>query len=103
MPEMGRRARAGGGGGGGRVEVVEMEGHGREEISKEVDVTRTVGWFTTKYPVVVELSESGEVVASLKRLKEALRGIPMKGIGYGVLKYLGESAAVREELKRGGE
>jgi amino acid adenylation domain-containing protein/non-ribosomal peptide synthase protein (TIGR01720 family) len=86
---------------GERVQVVEMEGHGREEISQEADVTRTVGWFTTQYPVVVELSESGEVNESLKRVKEAMREIPMRGIGYGLLRYLGENAAVREELKRG--
>jgi non-ribosomal peptide synthase protein (TIGR01720 family) len=86
---------------GERVQVVEMEGHGREEISREVDVTRTVGWFTAKYPVVVELSASGAVVESLQRVKEALRGIPKKGLGYGLLRYLGESVAVREELKRG--
>jgi len=86
---------------GERVQAVEMEGHGREEISRELDVTRTVGWFTTKYPLVVELSESGAVVESLKRVKEALRGIPQRGIGYGLLRYLSEDAALREELQRG--
>nr|QEO74872.1 condensation domain-containing protein [uncultured bacterium] len=86
---------------GERVQVVEMEGHGREEISREVDLTRTVGWFTAKYPVVVELSESGEVVESLQQVKEALRGIPKRGLGYGVLRYLSENAALRAELKRG--
>nr|QEO74875.1 condensation domain-containing protein [uncultured bacterium] len=86
---------------GERVQVVEMEGHGREEISREVDLTRTVGWFTAKYPVLVELSESGEVVESLQQVKEALRGIPKRGLGYGVLRYLSENAALRAELKRG--
>src|SRR5215213_968322 len=85
---------------GERVQVIEMEGHGREEISREVDVTRTVGWFTTKYPLVVELSESGAVVESLKRVKETLRGVPQRGIGYGLLRYLSEDAALREELQR---
>jgi amino acid adenylation domain-containing protein/non-ribosomal peptide synthase protein (TIGR01720 family) len=86
---------------GERVQVVEVEGHGREELSRQVDVTRTVGWFTTKYPVVVELSESGAVVESLKRVKEALRGVPGRGIGYGLLRYLSERAEVRAGLQRG--
>ncbi|HEX8177814.1 MAG TPA: amino acid adenylation domain-containing protein [Pyrinomonadaceae bacterium] len=81
------------------TQVVEMEGHGREEINSQVDVTRTVGWFTTKYPVVVELGEREEVVESLKRVKEEMRGVPHRGIGYGILRYLSEREEVREGLK----
>ena len=39
--------------------LVDVEGHGREEIGEGVDVTRTVGWFTTIYPVVLERGRSG--------------------------------------------
>jgi non-ribosomal peptide synthase protein (TIGR01720 family) len=83
------------------IQVIEMEGHGREEISANVDVTRTVGWFTTKYPVVVELSERGDVVETLKRVKEEMRGVPKRGIGYGLIRYMSRRREEREGLGRG--
>jgi amino acid adenylation domain-containing protein/non-ribosomal peptide synthase protein (TIGR01720 family)/FkbM family methyltransferase len=71
------------------VQVVEVEGHGREEIGQGIDVTRTVGWFTTKYPLVVEMGEADAgVVEVLKRVKEQFRAVPQRGIGYGLLQYL---------------
>ncbi|SFJ91368.1 non-ribosomal peptide synthetase [Thermoflavimicrobium dichotomicum] len=66
-----------------------LEGHGREEIIKEIDLSRTVGWFTSLYPVIFDLS-TNELSSVIKRVKETLRSIPNKGIGYGILKYLGE-------------
>jgi amino acid adenylation domain-containing protein/non-ribosomal peptide synthase protein (TIGR01720 family) len=71
------------------VVLVDMEGHGREPISERVDVTQTVGWFTTIYPVLLEVAgnrdQVGEVV---KQVKEQVRSIPGQGLGYGVLRYL---------------
>jgi len=66
---------------------VEMEGHGREEVVEGVDITRTVGWFTSVYPVVVE-SSSDKVEEVVKEVKEQVRRIPRRGIGYGVMRYL---------------
>ena len=71
--------------------AVELEGHGREDIAEGMDVSRTVGWFTTMYPVVLELDEEQELGEQLIGVKEQLRSIPNKGIGYGVLKYLAGS------------
>ncbi|MEW5931880.1 MAG: condensation domain-containing protein, partial [Gemmatimonadota bacterium] len=69
---------------------IDLEGHGREEETVGgVDLSRTVGWFTTLYPVVLELPESGGAGAALKAVKEQLRSVPGKGIGYGLLRYLG--------------
>ena len=67
--------------------TVDLEGHGREELFEELDVTRTVGWFTTMYPVVLpgKVKEPGQ---ALKEVKERLRGVPRRGIGYGVRKWL---------------
>ena len=98
---------------GRRQVVVELEGHGREELFEEVEVSRTVGWFTTIYPVLLEVSETGwsrlgEGAAAsaaggeLKSIKEQLRRVPEKGIGYGVLRYLSGDEALRERLKRVG-
>ncbi len=75
---------------------VELEGHGREEeVVGGVDLSRTVGWFTSVYPVVLELPEGDDAGAALKAVKEQLRAVPGRGIGYGVLRYLGggETAA----------
>ncbi len=68
--------------------LVNLEGHGREMIIPELDITRTVGWFTTQYPVLLNLQDGQEVSARIKRIKENLRQIPHKGIGYGLLKYM---------------
>ncbi len=64
-----------------------LEGHGREEILKNLDVTRTVGWFTSIYPVLLKMNLHG-LSKQIKSVKENLRNIPNKGIGYGILKYL---------------
>lgn len=81
----------------GRASVlVELEGHGREDLFPGVDVTRTVGWFTTLYPV--RLTPRSDPGASIKAVKECLRRVPNKGIGYGLLRYLTEAG---ETLARG--
>ncbi|HEU5470743.1 MAG TPA: amino acid adenylation domain-containing protein [Actinophytocola sp.] len=69
---------------------LELEGHGREELFDGVDLTRTVGWFTTLYPVTVDVSGTGwaELIRSVK---EQLRAVPNRGIGYGALRYLGNA------------
>ncbi|MCP4217174.1 MAG: AMP-binding protein, partial [bacterium] len=69
-----------------RVEIL-LEGHGREPILEDVDVTRTVGWFTSQYPVLLEMDKD-DVPGLIKSVKETLRKIPNKGIGYGILRYL---------------
>nr|WKF59528.1 Linear gramicidin synthase subunit D [Paraburkholderia busanensis] len=70
--------------------LVELEGHGREDVIDGVDLTRTVGWFTTRYPVWFEAAHGG--VPTLAAVKTALRGVPNKGLHYGVLEYLGGAA-----------
>ncbi|HLP46745.1 MAG TPA: amino acid adenylation domain-containing protein, partial [Candidatus Kapabacteria bacterium] len=67
---------------------IALEGHGREEIMAEIDVSRTVGWFTALYPVLADVSYAGDLNRQVKEIKEMLRHIPGKGIGYGILKYL---------------
>jgi amino acid adenylation domain-containing protein/non-ribosomal peptide synthase protein (TIGR01720 family) len=69
--------------------LVELEGHGREEVSQSVDVSRTVGWFTSIYPVVLESRAEEEAGPALKRVKEQLRSVPRRGLGFGLLRYLG--------------
>nr|CUX79061.1 Octapeptin synthase subunit B [Niallia circulans] len=68
--------------------LVNLEGHGRETILTEIDITRTVGWFTSKFPVVLELEQGQDLSYQIKKVKEHLRQIPNKGIGYGICRYL---------------
>jgi len=75
--------------------LIELEGHGREALFDDVDLTRTVGWFTSLFPV--RLPVAGPVGDTIKQVKEHLRAIPDKGIGFGVLRYLGD-AATRQAL-----
>ncbi|MEV6824081.1 amino acid adenylation domain-containing protein [Amycolatopsis sp. NPDC051102] len=71
--------------------VLELEGHGREEIFGDIDLSRTVGWFTTLYPCAVDVPAEGGWGAVLKAVKEALRAAPDRGLGYGALRYLGDA------------
>jgi amino acid adenylation domain-containing protein/non-ribosomal peptide synthase protein (TIGR01720 family) len=65
-----------------------MEGHGRERIDVETDISRTIGWFTSLYPVVLDISKYSDIGGRIKQVKETLRKIPRKGMGYGILKYI---------------
>ncbi|UCJ04803.1 amino acid adenylation domain-containing protein [Chitinophaga pendula] len=78
----------------GREEVtIGLEGHGREQLSDDIDLSRTVGWFATLYPVLLAAPE-GEISEMIKNIKEQLRQTPGKGLGYGVLKYLHQLPAL---------
>ncbi|MDQ3401794.1 MAG: amino acid adenylation domain-containing protein [Actinomycetota bacterium] len=69
--------------------AVHLEGHGREELFDGVDLSRTVGWFTTLFPVVLDVvTPLPDWGVSVKAMKEALRAIPRKGIGHGALRHL---------------
>jgi amino acid adenylation domain-containing protein/non-ribosomal peptide synthase protein (TIGR01720 family) len=74
---------------GQRSLVLDLEGHGREALFEDLDVTRTVGWFTSLFPVRLDLPEGDDPGPSLKSVKEQLRRIPDRGIGFGLLRYLG--------------
>ncbi|WP_433581350.1 amino acid adenylation domain-containing protein [Paenibacillus amylolyticus] len=68
--------------------LVNLEGHGREQILPDLDITRTIGWFTSQYPVVLDMEASSNMSLFIKTNKEMIRQIPKKGIGYGILRYL---------------
>ena len=68
--------------------LIQLEGHGRETLFDDIDLTRSVGWFTSAYPL--RLTPQLEQGASIKAIKEQLRAVPHKGLGYGVLRYLAD-------------
>ena len=107
--------------GGSHAVLIDLEGHGREEgfgrdegfgraegpsgaaqDSGDLDLTRTVGWFTSLYPVRLDpgaldlgeaLSGGPALTRAVKTIKEQLRAVPGKGLGYGLLRYLNDETA----------
>ncbi|HXQ71292.1 MAG TPA: condensation domain-containing protein, partial [Pyrinomonadaceae bacterium] len=78
--------------------LIELEGHGREDIDDAMDVSLTVGWFTTHFPLVLDIKGATTPSQTLQIVKEQLRRIPRRGIGYGLLRYLCADAAVVARL-----
>jgi tyrocidine synthetase-3 len=71
---------------------IHLEGHGREPVMENIDISRTVGWFTILYPVVLDLKQADDISYAVRHVKETLRRIPNKGFGYGIYKYLNPEA-----------
>ncbi|MFB5547534.1 amino acid adenylation domain-containing protein [Bacillus cereus] len=67
---------------------IHLEGHGREEMIEGIDSSRTVGWFTSIYPVHLNFQGTQTPIEGLKAVKEQLRRIPNRGVDYGILCYL---------------
>ncbi|HEY2194794.1 MAG TPA: non-ribosomal peptide synthase/polyketide synthase, partial [Actinomycetospora sp.] len=81
----------------GRDQVlVDLEGHGREDLFDDVDLSRTVGWFTTMFPIALDVLSGDDWGATLKAVKEQLRAVPRRGLGYGALRYLTEAGRVAD-------
>ncbi|HYP62846.1 MAG TPA: condensation domain-containing protein, partial [Acidocella sp.] len=89
---------------GGSAVLVDVEGHGREEIFADVDLSRTLGWFTSLFPVRLDVGglDISEALAggpalgrALKLIKEQLHAVPDRGLGFGLLRYLNEQTAVQ--------
>ena len=75
--------------------LIQLEGHGREDLFEQLDLTRTVGWFTSLFPV--KLTPAPDMGASIKAIKQQLREVPGKGLGFGLLRYQG-AAGVQASL-----
>ncbi len=83
----------------GRDELlVDVEGHGREPIDDGIDATRSVGWYTTVFPVLLDLLGAVQLSEALEAVKAQLRDVPRHGISYGVLRYLHPDAGIRNRL-----
>jgi amino acid adenylation domain-containing protein/non-ribosomal peptide synthase protein (TIGR01720 family) len=67
--------------------LLDLEGHGREDLFQDVDLSRTVGWFTVLYPMVLDLAAAHGPGQALRAVKERLRGAPGHGLSYGLLRF----------------
>src|SRR5262249_9896299 len=88
----------------GKAVRLDLESHGREEIFTNVDLSRTVGWFTAIFPVRLDLEtidlddalRGGAALGrALKAIKDRLRTVPNNGLGYGLLRSLDPQRAAR--------
>lgn len=68
--------------------VIDLEGHGREDVMDGIDLSRTVGWFTTIFPVALHAEMNTDIAERIKYVKEKLRSIPHRGFNYCILKYI---------------
>ncbi len=78
--------------------LVEMEGHGREEEIAGADLTRTVGWFTSIFPVWFPREQRKTPHLQVERVREQLQAVARRGIGYGVLRYMDSESPIAQEL-----
>ncbi|KAJ3084645.1 hypothetical protein HK102_000591 [Quaeritorhiza haematococci] len=76
-----------------------IEGHGREPWSDDIDISRTVGWFTSIYPLVIRLVDA-DIQNTLLSVKESLRHIPDRGLSYGLIKYLATETEANRFIKQ---
>jgi len=74
---------------------VELLHHGREHSFRNVDVSRTVGWFSNEIPLLLDVGSARNLSEMVETVKEQVRGIPNHGIGYGVLRHLNKDSALR--------
>jgi non-ribosomal peptide synthase protein (TIGR01720 family) len=70
---------------------IDIEGHGREEIDQMLNLLRTIGWFTSLYPVTLNLCSQCDEAQMIMTVKEQLRQIPNRGFSYGLIRYLNDS------------
>ncbi|GER91651.1 hypothetical protein KDW_58130 [Dictyobacter vulcani] len=79
--------------------LIELEGHGREDLFADVDLSRTIGWFTSIFPVQLRSAAGMSLLEQLKHNKEHLRSIPNHGVGYGILRYLSQDQELVQALQ----
>lgn len=82
---------------------ITLEGHGREELFEDIDISRTVGWFTSGFPVVLSSASGNSHIDNIQHTKALLQAIPNKGVGFGILSYLHPDPTVRQSLSSGHE
>ncbi|KAL2911485.1 hypothetical protein HK105_209048 [Polyrhizophydium stewartii] len=81
---------------------IELEGHGREPFADDLDVSSTVGWFTSVFPVAFSASTASDVGAVVRQVKHKIRSVPLKGLSYGMIKHLAPPTADNAFVKAHG-
>ncbi|HEX6291181.1 MAG TPA: condensation domain-containing protein, partial [Herpetosiphonaceae bacterium] len=84
---------------GSRALLIDVETHGRETIFEDLDLSRTVGWFTALFPLLLDLDRADTLVQAVASVKAQIEAIPGRGVGYGLLRYLSQDADVAARLR----
>jgi amino acid adenylation domain-containing protein/non-ribosomal peptide synthase protein (TIGR01720 family) len=79
--------------------LVDVETHGRETLAPDVEVSRTVGWFTSIFPVRLDIAAERDLEGALSCVREQMHAVPNRGIGYGTLRYLSPDKDIRDEMR----
>ncbi|MFQ3244133.1 MAG: amino acid adenylation domain-containing protein [Arenicella sp.] len=74
---------------------VDLESHGRESLTEALDLTQTMGWFTSVFPVTLGLDTVSSISDVIKTVKEQLRRVPHNGIGFGLFQKMIQDDADR--------
>ena len=77
---------------------ISLEGHGREDLFDELDMTRTIGWFTSLFPVRLSYREDEDLAQTIRRIKDRMRSIPTNGLTYGLLRYLNANEQTKRSM-----
>ncbi len=85
---------------GERTLLVDLESHGREELLDGHDLSQTVGWFSSVFPLLLDIEQATSPGSVIKAIKEQIRQVRNHGIGYGLLRYLNSDPTVAEQLAR---
>jgi amino acid adenylation domain-containing protein/non-ribosomal peptide synthase protein (TIGR01720 family) len=79
--------------------LLHLETHGRENLFNNVDINRTVGWFTSFYPALLKLPEDNlDVIETINHVNNQVQAVPNKGFGYGILRYLVQDKIIKQQL-----
>ncbi len=79
--------------------TLDLEGHGRIPLFDDVDLSRTVGWFTSIATVSFHMDEAADPLATLRSVKRQLQAVPKSGIGFGLLRYLNQDKKIQDCMK----
>ncbi|MGD8296324.1 MAG: amino acid adenylation domain-containing protein, partial [Desulfobacterales bacterium] len=79
--------------------LITLEGHGREAVAQQLDLSRTIGWFTALFPIILNIKTITNYGNQIKAVKEQLRRVPNKGLDYGIARYLGGEPTIIDQLK----
>lgn len=83
---------------GERSLLVEIAHHGRKELFEDVDLSRTVGWFSTFHPIVLDLGTTADPLAELQAVKRQLMAVPQQGFNYLLLRHLSGDEQISARL-----
>ena len=79
--------------------MLDLEGHGRESLFDDVDLSRTVGWFTSVFPVRLHVDAGADPLATLRSVRRQLQAVPQAGIGFGLLRYLSHDKQIQDHMR----